>query len=83
VSQPTTLLHDPKPVKLNYIFLSDKFCSGFVKAKLIFILAKFKMAASATVVKELQVLKQCCNPLNYTFQDIPKTYCGVFAPCGM
>jgi hypothetical protein len=21
--------------------------------------------------------------LNYTFQDIPKTYCGVFAPCGM
>jgi hypothetical protein len=33
-------------------------------AKLIFIFAKFKMAATATSVKELIVLKQCCNPLN-------------------
>jgi hypothetical protein len=36
--------------------------------------AEFKMAASATVVKELKVLKQCCNPLKCTFQDMPETY---------
>jgi hypothetical protein len=33
-------------------------------AKLIFIFAEFKTAASAVSVKELNVLKQCYNPLN-------------------
>jgi hypothetical protein len=33
-------------------------------ARLVCIFAKFKMAASASSVKELNVLKQCCNPLN-------------------
>jgi hypothetical protein len=32
--------------------------------KLIFIFAKFKMTASVTSAKELNVLKQFCNPLN-------------------
>jgi hypothetical protein len=32
--------------------------------KLIFIFANFKIAASATPIKELNVLKQCYNPLN-------------------
>jgi hypothetical protein len=35
-------------------------------AKLIFIFVKFEMAANTTSVKELNVLKQCCNPLNFS-----------------
>jgi hypothetical protein len=54
--------------------MNGKFSSSWSSAKLIFIFAKFKMAASATNVKELQVLKQCCNPLKCKFQDMPETY---------
>jgi hypothetical protein len=37
---------------------------ALLSAKLISIFAKFKIAESATSVKEVNVLKQCCNPLN-------------------
>jgi hypothetical protein len=57
VPQPTMLQHAPTPVELNYIFLSDNSAVVLSSTKLIFILAKFKMAASSTSVKEFHVLK--------------------------
>jgi hypothetical protein len=45
-----------------------------LRAKLFFIFANFKMAASATSIKELNVLKQCCNPLNVGHTASSKKY---------
>jgi hypothetical protein len=44
-------------------------------AKLSFTFAKFKMAASATSAKELNDLKQCCDPMIVKFQEKTET-CG-------
>jgi hypothetical protein len=33
------------------------------------LLVKFKIAASATSVKELNILKQCCNPFNASHSE--------------
>ena len=46
------------PVELCCISLPDKFYSSFVKSKLIFIISKFKMAASTTIFTEQDALKQ-------------------------
>lgn len=54
--------------------MNGKFYSTWSDAKIIFMFAKFKAAASATNVKELSGLKQCCNPFKCKFQDIPETY---------
>jgi BarA-like signal transduction histidine kinase len=51
------------PVELSLSCLSSSVVVLSI-VKLIVIFAKFKMAANATIVKELNVLKQCCNPLN-------------------
>jgi hypothetical protein len=45
------------PLELSCISLSGKLSSGFVKSKLIFIFAKFKMSAGATSFKELDFFK--------------------------
>jgi hypothetical protein len=43
-------------------------CQNYVvvwsRARLIFIFSQFRTAVSCASVKELHVLKQCCNPLN-------------------
>jgi hypothetical protein len=52
---------DSSSVKLYFPCLASSVVV-LSSAKLIFIFAKFEMAASATSVKELNVLKQCSNP---------------------
>jgi hypothetical protein len=41
-------------------------------AILMFIFAKFKMVVSATSVKEINVLKRCCNPLDVSHSATSK-----------
>jgi hypothetical protein len=50
------------------------------REKLIFIFAKFKMAASAPSIKELYVSKQCCDALNAShgaFKEKPEACAGL------
>jgi hypothetical protein len=52
------------PAELSCISLSASSVVVLSNAKLILIFAKFKMAAFVSSVKELNVLKQCCYPVN-------------------
>jgi hypothetical protein len=48
--------------------------------KLIFIFATFKMAASATTIKDLHILKQCYDPFSVSqcrFQEEPEICAGL------
>jgi hypothetical protein len=45
-------------------------------AILMFIFAKFKMAVSATSVKEINVFKRCCNPLDVSHSATSKENLG-------
>jgi hypothetical protein len=68
-----TFQFTPDPMELGCISLSGKFCSGFVKCKMNFYLCQ---TASATSVKELDVLKQHCNPVNFSRSSDSKKNMG-------
>jgi hypothetical protein len=55
------------PVELSSIPCLANSVVVWSSAKLTFIFAKYKMITRNTSVKELNILKQCCNMLNISY----------------